>query len=59
MGAEDALTAVVLQGTGPGRGDRHWRGIASIPNMPPNEVEVTPGEARELVRWILAKREPR
>jgi cytochrome c len=58
-GAEDTLTAVVLQGTGTGRGDRHWQGIASIPAMPPNRIEVTAAQARELVRWILAKGEPR
>ena len=53
-GAEDKLTAVVLQGSGTQRGERHWEGVASIPNMPPNEIEVTPAQARELVRWILA-----
>ena len=58
-GAEDKLTAIVLQGTGTRRGDRHWQGIASIPNMPPNEIEVTAAQARELVRWILTKSEPR
>jgi cytochrome c len=54
-GAEDALTTIVLSGTGPARGDRHWKGVASIPGMPPNRVEVTPAEARDLVRWILSK----
>ena len=58
-GAEESLTRVVLKGTGASREDRHWKGAASIPNMPPQEIEATPAEARELVRWILSKGEAR
>ena len=54
-GAEDTLTAIVMKGTGRGKGDRHWKGVATIPNMPPNDIELTPAQARELVRWILSK----
>jgi len=51
-GAEDELTQFVLAGTDPKH--RHWANQAAFAAMPPNRVEVTPDEARTLVRWILA-----
>ena len=52
-GAEDLLVASVLRGSGPQ--DRHWAGKTSGARMPPNQVEVSPEEARKLVRWILQR----
>lgn len=52
-GAEDALTEIVFNGSGPARTDRHWKALASMPDMPPNRYELSRPEARSLVRWIL------
>lgn len=52
--AEDALTRIVIGGSNPG--ERHWKNQAAFASMPPNEVEVTPQEARALVGWILSLR---
>ena len=51
-GAEDKLTAIVQAGTP--KGARHWSREAAFTSMLPNDAEVTPEEARTLVRWILA-----
>ncbi len=51
--AEDRLTKIVLSGTGPLPADRHWRGKILLSEMPPNDVQVSPAQARTLVRWIL------
>lgn len=51
-GAENELTHLVLAGTDPQH--RHWANQAAFASMPPNRVEVTPEEARILVRWILS-----
>ncbi|HUJ01446.1 MAG TPA: c-type cytochrome [Usitatibacter sp.] len=53
-GAEDQLTRLVLVGTDAQH--RHWQSQAAFTNMPANQVEVTPAEARSLVRWILSSR---
>ena len=53
--AEDRLTNVVISGSGPGPKDRHWANKASGVNMLPNAVEISPEDARNLVRWILAR----
>ena len=50
--AEDLLTRLVVTGSDPGT--RHWSGKAAFVSMLPNDVQVTPDEARSLVRWILA-----
>lgn len=34
--------------------DRHWKTQAAFAFMIGNDAEVTPDEARSLVRWILA-----
>jgi len=52
--AEDRLTGIVLQGSGPGPKDRHWQGKVSEVGMLPNIPEVDESEARQLVRWILS-----
>jgi len=51
--AEDRLTKVVLQGSGPGPKDRHWQGKVSDVGMLPN-VQINENEARQLVHWILS-----
>jgi cytochrome c551/c552 len=51
-GAEDELAHFVVAGTDPQH--RHWANRAAFAAMPPNRVEVTPEEARALVRWILS-----
>ena len=51
-GADDTLTATVLKGSNPY--DSHWKGKASGLAMPPNRVAISDGDARKLVRWILA-----
>jgi len=48
--AEERLVRTVLGGSDPGR--RHWPQAAFM-SMLPNQTEVTPEEARTLVRWIL------
>ena len=53
--AEDRLTKIVLAGTGPLLTDQHWRGKVFFSDMPPNEVQLSPGDARALVRWILTQ----
>ena len=53
--AEDRLTNIVVSGSGPGPKDRHWANKASGVNMLPNAVEISPEDARNLVRWILAR----
>ena len=49
-GAEQALVAAVVGGTA----ERHWKGSPFV-TMLPHEKWVTEDEARELVRWILAR----
>jgi len=51
-GAEDKLAAIVQTGTP--KGTRHWSREAAFASMLANDAEVTPEEARSLVRWILA-----
>ena len=53
--AEDRLTNVVISGSGAGPKARHWANKASGVSMPPNPVEISQGDARNLVRWILAR----
>jgi len=48
------LTAVVLQGSGTGPGDRHWAGRSSGVVMPSNTLEISAGDAERVVRWILS-----
>lgn len=50
-GAEDRLMKIVVTGSDPR--DRHWKKQAAFAFMLPNDVEVTPEEARSIVRWIL------
>jgi cytochrome c len=52
-GAEEQLVRLVVGGSEPGV--RHWKNVASFAEMPPNAVEVSPGEALSLVRWILSR----
>ena len=52
--AEERLTNTVLSGTGPLIADQHWRGKVFFSEMPPNDVQISPSDARTLVRWILA-----
>ena len=49
--AEDKLVAAVVYGSG--RDYRHWQGKTGDVVMPANAVEISEGEARALVRWIL------
>jgi cytochrome c len=51
--AADRLTSIVLEGTGPLRRDRHWSGKTTFEKMYPNDLEVSEGEARKIVEWIL------
>ena len=53
--AEDRLTGVVISGSGQGTKDRHWAYKVSGGSMPANLVEISPDDARKLVRWILAR----
>jgi len=53
--AEDRLTETILAGTGPRLTDQHWRGNVAFSDMPPNDVQLSPGDARVIVRWILAQ----
>ena len=48
--AELALAQVLVGGTE----ERHWKGEPLV-TMLPHEKWVTPGEARELVRWIFQR----
>ena len=49
--AEDDLTRIVISGSDPA--SRHWKEHAAFTQMLPNAIEVTPEEARSLVRWVL------
>jgi cytochrome c len=51
--AATKLTALVRDGTGPLRRDRHWAGKVTFDRMYPNDLEVTESEARRIVDWIL------
>jgi cytochrome c len=51
-GAVEQLTHTVMSGSNPY--DSHWKGKASGLAMPPNAVAIKEGDARQLVRWILA-----
>lgn len=56
-GQKDAvgrLTAIVLQGSGTGPGDRHWSTKAAGVAMLPNAVEISKPDAERVVRWILS-----
>ncbi|MGZ5041468.1 MAG: c-type cytochrome [Usitatibacter sp.] len=53
-GAEDDLTRIVVAGSDPTK--RHWKNQAAFVEMLPNGVQVSAGEARALVRWILSTR---
>ena len=50
--AQATLTQIVLKGSNPY--ESHWKGKASGLAMPPNAVAIKEGDARDLVRWILA-----
>lgn len=52
-GTEDRLTKVVISGSGQGASTRHWAYKVRDTNMPSNYVEISPDDARNLVRWIL------
>lgn len=52
--AEELLTRIVLQGSGPGTKDQHWQGKVSDVGMLPNIQEIDEVQARQLVRWILS-----
>ena len=47
------LSETILDGTGPLRRDRHWNGKTRFDRMYPNDLEVSPEEARRIVDWIL------
>jgi cytochrome c len=51
--AASKLTALVRDGTGPLRRDRHWAGKVTFDKMYPNDLELTESEARRIVDWIL------
>jgi len=51
--AEDILTGIVVTGSDPKQ--RHWSRQAAFVAMLPNDAEVTPAQARTLVRWILSQ----
>ena len=51
-GAEEQLTHIVIEGADPS--ERHWKGRLEFNRMGANAPNVTPDEARSLVRWILA-----
>jgi cytochrome c len=55
LNADDRLTNVVISGSGAGPKDRHWAYKASGVTMPQNPVEISREDARNLVRWILAR----
>lgn len=50
-GASERLTRVVMAGSNPRA--PHWAGKVGAVTMPPNAGELTEGEARVLVNWIL------
>ncbi|MGZ5072917.1 MAG: DUF2950 family protein, partial [Usitatibacter sp.] len=50
--AEEHLTHVVIEGADPA--DRHWKDRVEFIRMQGNAPQVTPDEARALVRWILS-----
>lgn len=52
-GAASRLTSVVLAGSGPLRGDRHWAGRTAFDTMYPKESMLTEAEVRQIVDWIL------
>ena len=47
------MRRIALEGTGSYPGDRHWKGRAKKMQMPPNEVEISEAEAKNLVLWNL------
>jgi cytochrome c len=49
--AADTLTQTVLAGSSPYAS--HWKGQVSGLAMPPNQVAITPADAKALVKWIL------
>ena len=51
-GSQEALTRTVLAGSNPYAS--HWKGKVSGLAMPPNEVAIKEGDAKDLVAWILA-----
>ena len=51
--APERLTRIALEGTGSYPGDRYWKGRAKKMQMPPNEVEISEAEAKNLVLWNL------
>ena len=53
-GAPDRLTRVIRQGSGPNASARHWQFKTSVVEMPPNAVEISEADARQLVGWILS-----
>jgi cytochrome c551/c552 len=53
--AEERLTNTVFAGTGPLLTDQHWRGKIFFSEMPPNSVQLSPRDARAIVRWILTQ----
>lgn len=51
--APERLTRIGLEGTGSYPGDRYWKGRAKKMQMPPNAVEISEAEAKNLVLWNL------
>lgn len=51
--AEERLARVVLKGSSKNLSDLHWRGSVALTDMPDNLSQVSPDEARDIVRWIL------
>jgi cytochrome c len=53
-GAEQMLTVIVLQGSGPEDKNRHWHGKVREAGMLPNAPGVNKEQARQLVHCILS-----
>lgn len=52
-GSEERLAAIVVGGADPH--DRHWKDRLEFTRMGANAPQVSKPEAREYVRWILAR----
>jgi len=53
--AVNRLTRIVVEGSGPGYGGRHWKDQAKGAAMPSNAMgaPINETDARKLVQWIL------
>ena len=51
--AAGRLAAIVRDGSGPLRRDRHWTGRVMFETMYPNDLFLTEAEARQIVDWIM------